>query len=139
MVSVKDVTEINDVTTAAARSSSPPHTPCMFVIKSPVISPIYHCSTIVWQACSELGAVQGIPIGKCSLYVAGAGFHPQHSLPVQLDCGTNNQELLDHRFYLVRQIRLLRLLFHQGAKQCCWPWTHLTWCMHTAWCSYLVM
>ena len=37
-----------------------------------------------------------------SLYVAGAGFHPALALPVQLDTGTNNQELLDDKFYLVR-------------------------------------
>eukprot|EP00927_Polykrikos_kofoidii_P012830 TRINITY_DN15564_c0_g1_i1.p1 TRINITY_DN15564_c0_g1~~TRINITY_DN15564_c0_g1_i1.p1 ORF type:complete len:1142 (-),score=177.17 TRINITY_DN15564_c0_g1_i1:55-3123(-) len=42
----------------------------------------------------------GIPIGKIALYVAGAGFHPTHSLPVQLDCGTDNEEYLNSDFYL---------------------------------------
>mmetsp|Transcript_1649 Transcript_1649/g.2364 ORF Transcript_1649/g.2364 Transcript_1649/m.2364 type:complete len:553 (-) Transcript_1649:1118-2776(-) len=42
----------------------------------------------------------GISIGKISLYVAGAGFHPKHSLPVCLDVGTNRKELLEDRFYL---------------------------------------
>lgn len=40
-------------------------------------------------------------VGKIGLYVAGAGFHPNHSLPAQLDCGTDNQQLLDDKFYLV--------------------------------------
>ena len=51
-VSVRDVTEISDVTTAAARSSSPPHTPCMFVDKSPVMSHLslqHHCAAGVFR------------------------------------------------------------------------------------------
>lgn len=40
-------------------------------------------------------------VGKIGLYVAGGGFHPDHSLPAQLDCGTDNQKLLDDKFYLV--------------------------------------
>ncbi|KAL2330358.1 hypothetical protein Fmac_017939 [Flemingia macrophylla] len=49
----------------------------------------------------------GIPIGKLDMYVAAAGFNPQRILPVMLDVGTNNQELLDDPLYLgVRQPRL---------------------------------
>lgn len=40
-------------------------------------------------------------VGKIGLYVAGGGFHPDHSLPAQLDVGTDNQTLLDDKFYLV--------------------------------------
>jgi malate dehydrogenase (oxaloacetate-decarboxylating) len=42
----------------------------------------------------------GIPIGKLSLYSLIGGIHPSRTLPIVLDCGTNNQERLRDPEYL---------------------------------------
>ncbi|MFF0156619.1 NAD-dependent malic enzyme [Streptomyces sp. NPDC005263] len=47
----------------------------------------------------------GIPIGKLSLYSAIGGIHPARTLPILLDAGTDNEELLNNPHYLGRRER----------------------------------
>jgi malate dehydrogenase (oxaloacetate-decarboxylating)(NADP+) len=79
----------------------------------------------------------GIPIGKLALYTACGGVPPQCCLPVILDVGTNDQNLLDDSLYLgLRQSRVRGADYHAFVDEfvaavqelypkCCIQWEDL--------------
>lgn len=76
----------------------------------------------------------GIPVGKLALYSATSGLHPSLTLPVSLDVGTDNRQLLSDPLYMGYRARRLRghayqelvEAFVRGVSQI-WPGCIIQW------------
>jgi malate dehydrogenase (oxaloacetate-decarboxylating) len=61
----------------------------------------------------------GIPIGKLSLYSVCGGIHPKHTLPIVLDVGTNNMQLInDIQYFGWKHPRLTGKRYFDFVDEC---------------------
>jgi len=69
----------------------------------------------------------GIPIGKLSLYVVGAGIYPYRTLPALLDLGTDNAALREDPLYLGERIPRVKGKVYDEAVEAFVTAVHRRW------------
>ena len=69
----------------------------------------------------------GIPIGKLSIYSACGGISPAYTLPITIDVGTDNEELLNNPMYMGKRHKRIRGQEYLDFVDLCLTSIHRRW------------